>query len=82
MPNIERASCFVVLTPAPGGSHDSLGEGKGGGAPDLDYLRARERTERAAAKNARSVASRRAHQQLAEAYAALADEGGSRSRGL
>lgn len=40
--------------------------------PDqANYYRARERMERAAAKNAASVAARRVHQQLAEAYAKL-----------
>jgi hypothetical protein len=34
-----------------------------------EYYRTRERAERAAAKNATSVAARRVHQELAEAYA-------------
>jgi hypothetical protein len=34
-----------------------------------DYLRRRERTERAAAKSALSEAARRIHQELAERYA-------------
>jgi hypothetical protein len=34
-----------------------------------DYLRRRERAERAAAKNAMSDAARRAHQELAQGYA-------------
>lgn len=34
----------------------------------LDYCRVRERTERAAAKNARSAAARCIHQELAQAY--------------
>ena len=37
----------------------------------LDYFRQRERTERAAAKNAASEAARRAQQQLAQEYAQL-----------
>ena len=42
--------------------------------PDAaNYYRARERAERAAAKNATSIAARRVHQQLAEAYAKLLD---------
>lgn len=43
--------------------------------PDsADYYRARERAERAAAKNASSLAARRVHQLLAEAYAKLLDD--------
>jgi hypothetical protein len=36
-----------------------------------EYFRRREAQERAAAKSARNVVARRAHQQLAEEYAAL-----------
>ncbi len=36
-----------------------------------DYFRRRERSERAAAKNAPSEAARRIHQELAESYAQL-----------
>jgi hypothetical protein len=36
---------------------------------ELDYLRRRERAERAAAKQAASDAARRVHQELAENYA-------------
>jgi hypothetical protein len=37
-----------------------------------DYCRARERAERAAAKGACSIEARRVHQELAQAYAYLA----------
>jgi hypothetical protein len=37
----------------------------------LDYFRRRERSERAAAKNAASEAARRVHQELAQSYAEL-----------
>ncbi len=37
----------------------------------LDYFRARERIERAAAKSAATEAARRAHLELAQGYAAL-----------
>ena len=37
----------------------------------VDYLRARERAERAAAKHAQSLAARHVHQQLAQHYAQL-----------
>jgi len=40
--------------------------------PDPDHCRARERAERAAAKHAASAEARRAHQELALAYARLA----------
>jgi hypothetical protein len=36
----------------------------------LEYLRTRERAERAAAKRATSTAARRVHQELAQSYAA------------
>jgi hypothetical protein len=35
----------------------------------IDYLRARERAERAAAKRAQSLAARQVHQELAQQYA-------------
>ena len=38
----------------------------------VDYLRARERAERAAAKHAGSLAARHVHQELAQHYAQLA----------
>jgi hypothetical protein len=38
----------------------------------VDYLRAREMAERAAAKRAQSMAARHAHQELAQHYAKLA----------
>ena len=38
-----------------------------------DYYRARERAERAAAKEAACPEARRAHQELAQAYARLVD---------
>lgn len=37
----------------------------------MDYFRWREQAERAAAKNARSEAARRVHQELAQEYAEL-----------
>ena len=38
---------------------------------EIEYFGRRERQERRAAKNARTVEARRLHQQLAERYAAL-----------
>ena len=37
----------------------------------VDYCRARESAERAAAKNSNSIVARRIHQELAQAYAQL-----------
>lgn len=40
----------------------------------IDYCRARERAERAAAKRAASIDARRVHQELAQAYAQSAKQ--------
>jgi len=42
-----------------------------------EYYRTRERAERAAAKTASCPEARRAHQELAQAYADLAADGGT-----
>jgi hypothetical protein len=42
----------------------------------VDYLRARERAERAAAKRAQSIAARHVHQELAQHYAELVRRAG------
>ena len=42
----------------------------------VDYLQARERAERAAAKRAQSAAARHVHQELAQHYAELARQSG------
>jgi hypothetical protein len=44
-----------------------------------EYYRTRERAERAAAKQAACPEARRAHQELAQAYAQLAVDGGTHS---
>ena len=68
MTNVENASSMVFFHDRPGVLEhsapraDSL-EGS------LDYLRARERAERAAAKAARSIKARHVHQELAQCYA-------------
>jgi hypothetical protein len=41
----------------------------GAGWPSLEHLWARERAERSAAKQAKSIAARRIHQELAQHYA-------------
>ena len=43
-------------------------------AESRDYYAARERAERTAAENATSPEARKAHEELAQAYAHLADE--------
>lgn len=55
------------------GAGDQEPEGQGWSA---DYLRARERAERAAAKRAQSSAARHVHQELALHYAELAKAAG------
>lgn len=40
---------------------------------EIDYIRRREAQERAAAKRAETVAAKRAHQELAQLYAQLAE---------
>jgi hypothetical protein len=44
----------------------------------IDYCRARERAERAAAKHASSIRARRVHQELAQAYASVTRQRGSK----
>ena len=68
MTNVERSSSIVFFHDRP-----SVREAT---PPDLDtpdhpveYLRARERAERAAAKSARSIKARHVHQELAQFYA-------------
>jgi hypothetical protein len=68
MTNVESASSMVFFHDRPGVLEDpepptdSL-EGS------IDYLMARERAERAAAKAARSMKARHVHQELAQCYA-------------
>lgn len=66
-------SGLVVFRSASNGAL-AMGSPDDGPGPDdwsLDYLRARERAERAAAKRAQSIAARHIHQELAQHYAAL-----------
>ena len=48
------------------------------GADSVEFYRRRERAERAAAKNAGTGAARCIHQELAQAYAALIQQGPSK----
>jgi hypothetical protein len=61
---------FRNSTSGMNGSHAAEDESDGNGC-SVDYLRAREMAERAAAKRAHSLAARHAHQQLAQHYAEL-----------
>lgn len=63
---------LIVFKNAANGEHglgapDALPQG----ACSVEYLRARERAERAAAKRAQSLAARHVHQELAQHYAQL-----------
>ena len=64
---------MVVFRNSMTGTH-GLCEAEQEPAPDwsVDYLRAREMAERAAAKRAQSLAARHVHQELAQHYAELA----------
>jgi hypothetical protein len=68
MTNVESTSSMVFFHDRPGvleerePRSDSLER-------SIDYLRARERAERAAAKAARSIKTRHVHQELAQCYA-------------
>ena len=66
MPNNDPPSFVIPIVPASEASE--LGPAD---PLDPDYMRSRERAERAAAKSASCIAGRRVHQQLAEAYAAM-----------
>ena len=55
----------------PGGAFTADDQQNGASYLSPDYLRARERAERAAAKRASSPAARGVHQELAQAYAAM-----------
>ncbi|MBA3512333.1 hypothetical protein [Sphingomonas sp.] len=61
----ERQSAHYGSAPVEPASTGDVREGS------VDYFRARERAERAAAKRATSNAARRIHQELAVEYAAL-----------
>lgn len=68
MTNVEGSTSIVAFHDRPGAvdMEASVAE-----CPDarLDYLHARERAERAAAKRARTAKARRVHQELAQCYA-------------
>ena len=65
------ASLVVFRSSTNGLDEPSTDESGSALAPSVDYLRARERAERAAAKRARSLAARHVHQELAQHYAKL-----------
>ena len=69
MPNVCVDSSFLIFRNPQGPDHDR-------GAPSSpEYLRSRESAERAAAKNSCTLAARRIHQELAQMYASMREEG-------
>lgn len=69
----------IVFQNAANGATGSRPENHAQQQPDnrsVDYLLARERAERAAAKRASSLAARHLHQELAQHYAELARRAG------
>ena len=67
---------FLIFKEPPGSPRESASAGerliREVEENPVDYFRARERAERAAAKRANSAAARRIHQELAIEYATLA----------
>lgn len=68
MTNVESTCSMVFFHDRPGAPEDALPPDDCPGQ-SLDYLRARERAERAAAKSALSAKARHLHQELAQCYA-------------
>ena len=68
MTNVESWTSMVLFHDRPGSSDDSSPDPVPA-AESLDYLRARERAERAAAKAALTAKARHVHQELAQFYA-------------
>ena len=75
MTNVEGSTSMVFFhdRPSAAETYSSVAE-----EPELslDYLHARERAERAAAKSARSLKARRVHQELAQCYARMIQRSG------
>jgi hypothetical protein len=88
MTNVDRPTTMVFFHDLPGDGEDSAHFAEPG-RESIDYLQARERSERTAAKLAQTVGARRAHQELAQHYAEKARQiclarkaaGGPRDRG-
>ena len=70
MTNVDCSSPFIVLRPS--ASATDAADANDVDPLDVAYLKVREQAERTAAKTAGSTAGRRAHQELAQAYALLA----------
>jgi hypothetical protein len=70
MSNIEGPTSLVV-TFGSNGRDELPSSNARPGRESIDYLRAREHAEKAAAKGALSIGARRAHQELAQYYAEL-----------
>ncbi len=67
MTNVERATSLVCFHDR--SSPDDLAANASNFGESLDYLQARERAERAAARSALSIKARQVHQELARHYA-------------
>ena len=67
MTNVDRPTSMVFFHDFPGASQASPAADPG--TESLDYLQARERSERSAAKRAQSIKARQVHQELAQHYA-------------
>ncbi len=68
MTNVDRPISMVFFHDFPG-SAESRATVPDPADESIDYLQARERFERSAAKRARSVKARQVHQELAQHYA-------------
>lgn len=68
MTNVESICSMVFFHDRPG-SRDEASPAENLLEESLDYLRARERAERAAAKSALTAKARHVHQELAQCYA-------------
>jgi hypothetical protein len=84
MPQVDNSGPLIIFHDWPGAANkdgDPDAAGETGRAALLDDLRTREQKERAAAKQATSLAARRAHQELAQLYARVLRNGlGSQSQ--
>ncbi len=77
MTNVEGSTSLVCFHDRPGAFEAAPAE-PDAADPPLDYLRARERAERAAAKSAQSLKARHVHQELAQYYARKIRQSGQR----
>ena len=76
MTNVETSCSMVFFHDRPG-SLEEASPAADCPKESIDYLMARERAERAAAKSARSIKARHVHQELAQYYAQRIRQSGS-----